>query len=64
MRMGIFGFAVNDGTVADMVAEAAKAEADGFDTYWAPQIFGNDALTGLAVVAHEVPRIEIGTSRP
>jgi 5,10-methylenetetrahydromethanopterin reductase len=62
MRMGIFGFAVNDGTVADMVAEAAKAEADGFDTYWAPQIFGNDALTGLAVVAHQVPRIEIGTS--
>ncbi|WP_040495904.1 TIGR03564 family F420-dependent LLM class oxidoreductase [Ilumatobacter nonamiensis] len=62
MRIGYFGGTINDGTVDDVVAEAAQAEADGFATYWAPQIFGHDALTALAVVAREVPRIELGTS--
>jgi len=58
----VFASTINDGTVADVVAEARQAEAEGFDSYWASQIFGNDALTALAVVAHEVPRIELGTS--
>lgn len=62
MRIGYFGGKINDGTVDDVVAEAAQAEADGFASYWAPQIFGHDALTALAVVAREVPRIELGTS--
>ena len=62
MRTGIFSMTVNDGTVDDVVAEARQAEAEGFDTYWAPQIFGHDALTALAVVGREVPRIELGTS--
>jgi F420-dependent oxidoreductase-like protein len=62
MRIGYFGGKINDGTVDDVVAEAAAVEADGFATYWAPQIFGHDALTALAVVGREVPRIELGTS--
>ena len=62
MRIGVFGSAINDGTIDDVVAEARRAEADGFDSYWAPQIFGHDALTALAVVGREVPRIELGTS--
>ena len=62
MRLGIFGGAVNDGTLDDMTAEAASAEADGFAAYWAPHIFGHDAMTALAVVATRVPRIELGTS--
>jgi len=62
MRIGIFGGTVNDGTVDDVVADARQAEADGFAAYWAPQIFGHDALTVLAVVSREVPRIELGTS--
>ena len=62
MRIGIFGGAANDGTLDAMVAEARKAEADGFASYWAPQIFGHDALTALAVIGREVPRIELGTS--
>lgn len=62
MKIGIFGGAVNDGTVDDVVAEAASAERDGFASYWAPNIFGHDALTSLAVVGREVPRIELGTS--
>jgi F420-dependent oxidoreductase-like protein len=62
MKHGIFGGAVNAGTLDDMVAEAAAAESDGFDAYWAPHIFGHDALTALAVVGTKVPRIELGTS--
>ena len=62
MKYGIFGGAVNDGTLDDVVAEAASAERDGFDAYWAPHIFGHDALTALAIVATKVPRIELGTS--
>ncbi|MFK7917798.1 MAG: TIGR03564 family F420-dependent LLM class oxidoreductase [Ilumatobacter sp.] len=62
MRIGYFGGTVNDGTVDDVVAEAKQVEADGFAAYWAPNIFGHDALTTLAVVAREVPRIELGTS--
>jgi F420-dependent oxidoreductase-like protein len=62
MRYGIFGGASGDGTVAEVVADAARAEADGFDSYWMPQIFTHDALTTLAVVGYSVPRIELGTS--
>lgn len=62
MKIGIFGGAVNGGTIDDVVAEARSAAEDGFDTYWAPNIFGHDALTSLAIVGREVPRIGLGTS--
>ncbi|MGD9703285.1 MAG: LLM class F420-dependent oxidoreductase [Acidimicrobiia bacterium] len=62
MRMGIFAGSINDGTIDQVVAEALKAEADGFASFWVPQIFGHDALTVLAIVGREVPRIELGTS--
>jgi 5,10-methylenetetrahydromethanopterin reductase len=62
MKYGIFGGAVNTGTLDDVVVQAASAEADGFATYWAPHIFGHDAMTALAVVGTKVPRIELGTS--
>ncbi len=62
MRIGYFGGTVNDGTLDDVVAEAKQVEADGFASYWAPNIFGHDALTALAIVGREVPRIELGTS--
>ncbi|MGA1555671.1 MAG: TIGR03564 family F420-dependent LLM class oxidoreductase [Ilumatobacteraceae bacterium] len=62
MRIGVFDGAINDGTVDQVVDGARRAEADGFDSFWVSQIFGLDALTALAVVAREVPRIELGTS--
>jgi 5,10-methylenetetrahydromethanopterin reductase len=62
MRLGYFGGSINEGTIDDVVAEARQAELDGYDTYWAPQIFGHDALTVLAIVGREVPRVELGTS--
>lgn len=45
-----------------MTNEASRAEKDGFASYWVPQIFNHDALTALAVIGREVPRIELGTS--
>lgn len=61
MHLGIFGEAVNGSSVDKVVEEVRAAEADGFDSFWAPQIFGLDALTALAVAAAAVPRIELGT---
>lgn len=62
MRIGIFGGVTNIGTVDDAVEAAREAEADGFAAYWEPNIFGHDALTILAVVGREVPRIALGTA--
>ena len=45
-----------------MTNEASRAEKDGFASFWVPQIFNHDALTALAVIGREVPRIELGTS--
>jgi F420-dependent oxidoreductase-like protein len=62
MQVGMFSSMVNQGTVEEVVAEAAAAESDGLASFWAPQIFGHDALTALAIIGREVPRIELGTS--
>ncbi|MEY3681125.1 MAG: hypothetical protein RL547_1738, partial [Actinomycetota bacterium] len=62
MHVGIFGGSANDGTLGSMISEAARAEKDGFASFWIPQIFNHDALTALAVIGREVPRIELGTS--
>lgn len=62
MRIGLFGGSINEGSIDDVIAEARDAQERGFATYWAPQIFGHDALTVLAIVGREVPRIELGTS--
>lgn len=62
MRIGIFGGVTNIGTVDDAVAAARSAEADGFASYWEPNIFGHDALTILSIIGREVPRIALGTA--
>lgn len=64
MRIGIFGgtAAHRVGGIDDLVANVREAAQQGFSTYWLPQVFSIDALTALAVVGHEVPDIELGTS--
>ncbi|MCU1359178.1 MAG: putative F420-dependent oxidoreductase, partial [Ilumatobacteraceae bacterium] len=62
MRIGVMGDAVNAGTIEQIIDEARRAQDDGLDTYWVPQIFGHDALTALAVVGRVVDRIELGTA--
>ena len=64
MRIGIFGGDAGQGVGGiDELTKAVGEFADqGFASFWLPQIFGVDALTALAVVGHEVPGIELGTS--
>lgn len=62
MRLGLFSTAAAGGTIDQVIAEARRAEVQGFDSFWVPQIFGWDALTVLALIGAEVPRIELGTS--
>jgi len=54
--------AINVGTIGEVIDEAHRAADMGCATFWAPQIFGQDALTTLAVVGREVPGIELGTA--
>jgi F420-dependent oxidoreductase, MSMEG_4879 family len=62
MRIGMFGGDTANRTIDDVVADARQAEADGFASYWLPQIFGMDAISTLAIVGREVPRVELGTA--
>lgn len=62
MRIGIFGGDTAKRGIDDVIADARAAEQDGFAGYWLPQIFAADALTVLALVGREVPRIELGTA--
>src|SRR6478735_2781159 len=50
MRIGIFGGDTQTRTIDQVVADAKKAEADGFASFWLPQIFGLDAISTLAIV--------------
>ncbi len=59
MRIGIF---VGDDNLSTLHAKAVAAEADGFDSFWVPQIFGLDAMSTLTYVGATVPRIELGTA--
>ena len=60
MRIGIFG-GTNSQTIDDVVADARAVEQDGFATYYLPQVFGLDAKGVFAILAREVPRIELAT---
>jgi F420-dependent oxidoreductase-like protein len=59
MRFGIFA---GDGNLNDLHAKATAAEADGFDSFWVPQIFGLDAMSALTYIGATVDRIELGTA--
>jgi len=59
MNIALFGSA---DTVAGLKADIAAAAAEGYSSYWTPQIFGLDALTAIAVISQSVPDIRIGTA--
>ncbi|MCU1368894.1 MAG: F420-dependent oxidoreductase, family [Ilumatobacteraceae bacterium] len=59
MRIGIFA---SDDNLNTLVERASQAEADGFDSFWLPQIFGVDALSAHTLIGATVPRIELGTA--
>lgn len=64
MRIGIFGGEAGQGPggIDELVKSVHEVADQGFTGYWLPQIFGIDALTAFAVVGHQVPGIELGTS--
>jgi F420-dependent oxidoreductase-like protein len=43
-------------------AHARGGQQDGFASYWLSQVFGVDAISTLALIAREVPSIELGVS--
>jgi 5,10-methylenetetrahydromethanopterin reductase len=49
-------------TVADVVGAVQGAADAGWSGIWLPQTLSFDALTALAVVAHDVPDIHLGTA--
>lgn len=59
MNIGIF---TERRTVSELVDDVRDFADRGFTSAWVPQIFGLDAMTALAVVAHEVPGIALGTA--
>ncbi len=64
MKIGI-GIGDLGGTPADvdgMIAQAKRAEADGFASAWLANIFGLDAIMTSALCARETSRIEVGTA--
>ncbi len=65
MRIGINGTGlVQKASVPAIIADAARAQADGFASYWLAEhpTGGLDALTVLALVGQKVPQIELGTA--
>lgn len=59
MQIGVFS---QEPTVTALVDRARDVAARGFGSLWVPQIFDLDAMTALAVVAHEVPGLRLGTA--
>jgi F420-dependent oxidoreductase-like protein len=62
MRIGIFGGDTAEGPISSIIDAARTAADAGFASFWLPQVFGVDALTALALVGREVPRVELGTA--
>lgn len=64
MRIGIgIGEIANQpATVDNLVAQAKRAEADGFHSGWFANIFGFDACLAAAICGRETTRIELGTA--
>jgi F420-dependent oxidoreductase-like protein len=60
--IGIGDVAGSPGGVDDLVAQARRAEADGFASGWFANIFGMDAILAAAICGRETSRIELGTA--
>ncbi len=63
MRIGLnLGYVTTAQEFADNLALVAAAEDLGYDTVWAAEAYGSDAVTVLAAVAARTERIEIGSA--
>lgn len=63
MRIGIYLGSIDIlPSLEEHVLRVEDAEADGFDSFWFPQVFGADVLTVIALAAQNTSHIEIGTA--
>ena len=63
MDIGIFSGAAGSSGFEAVLADAKSALADGFPSYWLPQIVQQaDAMTLIGAIAQQVPGIRFGTS--
>ena len=63
MRIGLnLGYVTTAEDLADNLALAQAAESLGFDSVWAAEAYGSDAVTVLAAVAARTHRIAIGSA--
>ena len=60
--IGIGDIAGAPAGVDDLVAQARRAEADGFASGWFANIFGIDAIMAATLCARETKTIELGTA--
>ena len=59
MRIGLTG---GGATVDKVVAQAKRAEADGFTSLWYASVVTGDPLVAMAIAGRETSRIELGTA--
>ncbi len=63
MRIGVFFGTIGSAQdLEGLVQQVVAAERDGFESFWAPQVMGADALTLFAVAGQRTSRIELGTA--
>ena len=63
MRIGIYGGNVRRGRpLTSLVEEIVEKEAEGFVSYWMPQVHMFDALTMIALAGQQTSSIEMGTA--
>lgn len=63
MRIGIYGGNVRRGRpLSSLVDEIVEKEAEGFVSYWMPQVHMFDALTMIAMAGPQTSKIEMGTA--
>lgn len=60
--IGIGEIAGSAGTIEDLIAQAQRAEADGFASGWLANIFGLDAILAATLCARATRRLELGTA--
>jgi len=63
VKIGItFAGAGGSESLDRLVEGARSAEAQGFPSFWTPNIFGLEAISALAIAARETRSIELGTA--
>ena len=56
------GTVLNEAPLPQLIESAQKIEAAGLSNIWMANIFGYDAISILAILGHETPRIGLGTA--